>query len=136
MTDEEGPWAVGPGSIPLLVSDMDRALHFYIEILGMRLIVDARKHHWVELGSAHDVGRIALTLERDDQLVKPCSTGVVLVMEDIGGMLEQASQKGVVFTLLPQRRAWGGLVAKLLDPDHNEITILDRNLIGRWSMSA
>ena len=136
MTDEGGPWAVGPGSMPLLVSDMDRALHFYTEVLGLHLLLDARKKHWVELGAAQDVGRIALTLERDGRMVKPCSTGVVLVVDDMRRILERASQKGVVFTLLPQRRPWGGLVAKLMDPDHNEITLLDRNLIGRWSMSA
>lgn len=118
-----------PGKITRLwlsmirVSDMDRALRFYCEILGLPLALDARAFNHVEVGPSEPLAKIGLhaTGKRSKRKRR---TGIVFDTDDIYALYERLKKHGVRFTLEPTKMPWGGIVADFLDPDNNELEVV------------
>lgn len=128
--------ALGVRSTEVVVTDLDRSIDFYTGILGLNLRLDERRYNWVELGPDEDMGLIALSEYRGEGRKPGGSTGLVLIVEDLNSFYKNALKDGVVFTSPPGRRPWRGVVAKVLDPDENEITLLDSKKVSPWMMGA
>lgn len=105
------------------VSDMDKALRFYCEILGLPLALDARTFNHVEAGPSEPLAKIGMhaTGKRSKRKRR---TGIVFDTDDIYALYERLKKHGVRFTLKPTKMPWGGLVADFLDPDNNELEVV------------
>lgn len=128
--------ALGVRATEVIVTDLDRSIEFYTGVLGMKLQVEERRYNWVELGPDGDMGRLSLSEYREGGRRPGGPTGLILLVEDLNALYKRASNEGVVFTSPPGRRPWRGIVAKVLDLDDNEITLLDNQKVSPWMMGA
>lgn len=105
------------------VSDIDRALKFYDEILGLPVVLDARGFNHAEVGPNEPLAKIGLHATGKKSKRKK-RTGVVFDTDDIYALYERLQKRGVKFTLKPTKMPWGGIVADFLDPDNNELEVV------------
>ena len=105
------------------VSDLERAVGFYQELLGLPLALDARLFNHIEVGPQEPLAKIGLeSTGRPSKRRK--RTGIVLDTDDIYALYDRLLKKGVTFTLKPTKMPWGGIVANFLDPDKNELQVV------------
>lgn len=110
----------------LPVSDLDEAIYFYNEILGLPIALDARENNWVELGDESREGLIALYVPLARHPRKPGGpSGLVLRSKGIYDTHQRLVDHGVEFIMKPERQAWGGVLAIFKDQDENEIMIME-----------
>jgi len=105
------------------VSDMERALKFYNEILGLQIALDARKFNHAEVGPAEPLAKIGLFATGKKSKRKK-RTGIVFDTDDIYSLYENLKTKGVIFSMKPTKMEWGGIVADFLDPDNNVLEVV------------
>ena len=105
------------------VSDMEKAIRFYTEILGLSVALDARGFNHVEVGPEEPLAKIGLHAT-GRKLKRKRRTGIVLDTDDIHALYQRLLKNGVRFTLKPTRMPWGGIAADFLDPDNNEIEVV------------
>lgn len=122
MTDSAGKITrVWLAMIP--VSDLDKALEFYNQTLGLAIALDAREFDHAEVGPEEPLAKIGLRAAGDLPAGRRRS-GVVLDTDDIHALYEDLVKKGVEFTTPPTKMPWGGIVADFLDPDGNELEVV------------
>jgi len=105
------------------VSDMDRALKFYSQKLGLPVALEARKFNHAEVGPDEPMAKIGLHVT-EKKYGKKRRTGIVFDTDDIFALHERLMKEGVRFTLAPTKMPWGGIVADFLDPDNNELEVV------------
>ena len=105
------------------VSDISRALKFYNEILELPIALDARKFNHAEVGPKEPLAKIGL-FGTGIQFKRKRRTGIVFDTDDIYALYEKLKKRGVKFTLKPTKMPWGGIVADFLDPDNNELEVV------------
>ncbi len=105
------------------VSDMDRALKFYHETLGLPIALDARMFNHAEVGLDEPLAKIGLHATGKEAKRKR-RTGIVFDTDDIYALYDRLRKQGVNFTLKPTKMPWGGIVADFLDPDNNELEVV------------
>lgn len=105
------------------VSDLDKALTFYSEILGLPIALDARAFNHIEVGPHEPLAKIGIE-STGKQPKRRKWTGIVLDTDDIYALYERLTKKGVTFTLKPTKMPWGGIVANFLDSDKNELQVV------------
>jgi catechol 2,3-dioxygenase-like lactoylglutathione lyase family enzyme len=94
-------------SIP--VSDQDRALAFYTEVLGFRLLTDhpfSEKQRWLELGIPGADARIVL-FQFGDKLKPGGQLNITLWADDVEATARDLKAKGVEFVMEPKRMTYG-----------------------------
>jgi catechol 2,3-dioxygenase-like lactoylglutathione lyase family enzyme len=105
-------------SIP--VANQDRALAFYTEKLGFRLITDQpfnEEQRWIELGIPGADTRIVLFQFGGD--LKPGGNmNVTFWTDDVEATARELKMKGVEFVMEPKREDWG-TAAAFKDADGN-----------------
>lgn len=108
------------------VTDFDRALGFYRDLLGFPVQLDARSANWIEVGPDEPLAKIGLYVrERPAGTESVPTSGVVLDVDDMDAFARKLKTHGVKFTREPTKALWGGIVADFLDPDGNEIEAVD-----------
>ncbi len=108
------------------VSDLDGAVEFYSEVIGLPVLLDSRENNWVELGRDDPLGKIALYVPSSFDARQPGGdTGIVLETDSIYELHRRLVDEGVIFRMKPLRQQWGGLMAVFIDPDGNEITVVE-----------
>ncbi len=111
----------------ITVSDMDKALKFYSETLGLQIALDARRFNHAEVGPVEPLAKIGLfaTGKKSKRKIR---TGIVFDTDDIYTLYENLQKKGVKFIMKPTKMQWGGVVADFLDPDNNILEVVqDKN---------
>lgn len=109
-------------SIP--VTDQDRALAFYTEKLGFRLLTDqpfSDEQRWIELGPPGADTRLVL-FRMDGGLVPGSQMNMALWTDDVEGTARELKAKGVVFSQDPKREPWGTFCI-FKDPDGNSFVL-------------
>ena len=110
--------------VRVAVTNWQRAIHFYTQILGMQAAIIS--DGWAELAT----GEAHLALERvdpddsDEPEFLGRFVGVSLQVDDIHRTYEALSSRGVEFLGPPERMPWGGWLVHLRDPDRNVLTLL------------
>ena len=108
--------------------DQDRALAFYTEKLGFRLITDqpfGPEQRWIELGIGNSDTRFVLfTPPGDEDKVGGRFSGA-LACDDVEATHRQLSERGVEFETPPTRQPWG-LFAVMLDSEGNRFVLSSR----------
>jgi catechol 2,3-dioxygenase-like lactoylglutathione lyase family enzyme len=93
-------------SIP--VTDQDRALAFYTEKLGFRMVTDQPfdgKQRWIELGIPGADTRVVLF---NGSALQPGNfMNVTLWSDDVEGTVPELKSKGVEIVREPKREPWG-----------------------------
>ena len=105
------------------VSDMDKALKFYNEILGLPIALNAKEFNHAEVGPDEPLAKIGLHAT-GKKAKRKRFTGIVFDTNDIYALYETLRKKSVKFTRKPSKTAWGGVVADFLDPDNNEFEVV------------
>jgi predicted enzyme related to lactoylglutathione lyase len=110
----------------IYVKDVERAMRFYHDMMGFKLIEDFRyegKSVYARLRAPGGDGTIALHLAGPG--VSVASEGVRLYFEirDLDGFCRKLQQKGFYITQLPRMMPWGWRHAYLNDPDGHEISL-------------
>jgi catechol 2,3-dioxygenase-like lactoylglutathione lyase family enzyme len=109
-------------SIP--VTDQDRALAFYTEKLGFRVVTDQPfdgKQRWIELGIPGAETRVVL-FNFGESLKPGAMTNVTFWTDDVEGTANDLKTKGVEFVMEPKRFDWGA-TSIFKDIDGNRIVL-------------
>lgn len=105
------------------VSDMDKALEFYHYTLGLPIALVAKMFNHAEVGPKEPLAKIGLHAGGKKPKRKR-RTGIVFDTDNIHALYKRLRTKGVKFTLKPTKMPWGGIVADFLDPDNNELEVV------------
>jgi catechol 2,3-dioxygenase-like lactoylglutathione lyase family enzyme len=109
-------------SVP--VTDQNRALAFYTETLGFRLLTDQPfndKQRWIELGIAGSDTRIVL-FRFDNGLQPGIQMNVTFWTDDVEATARELKNKGVEFVMDPKKADWG-TAAIFKDIDGNSFVL-------------
>jgi len=91
------------------VVDQDRALAFYTDVLGFRLLTDqpfSETQRWLELGISGADTRIVL-FQFGEKLKPGGQLNVTLWSDDVKASARELKAKGVEFVLEPKRMPYG-----------------------------
>lgn len=105
-------------SIP--VENQERALKFYIEVLGFRLLTDQPfddKQRWIELGIPGADTRVVI-FQFGDTMKPGGPLPMALWSDDVEGTAADLKAKGVQFVMEPTREHYG-IVSIFKDLDGN-----------------
>lgn len=113
-------------SIP--VADQDRALAFYTEVLGFRVITDSPfsdDQRWIELAIGHAETKVVLFTpdEHRDRVGTPAH--VTLWSADVKRTYDELKARGVEFLGEPETADWGA-AAVFRDSEGNTLVISSR----------
>lgn len=110
-------------SAPIVVSDQQAAIDFYVGKLGWDIVIDqmmGENYRFVTVSPSPGSAQIALNPEGMLRDRKPGSqSGISLIADDIDKLYEELSAKGVTFTMPPSDMPWGARGAEIVDPDGN-----------------
>jgi len=113
-------------SVP--VSDQDKAVKFYTEKLGFRVLTDQPfddKQRWIELGiPGGDAGVVLFNTDGDSGRIgsrQPIS----FWCDDVMATAQVLKSKGVTFALEPRKEHWGS-VSIFKDQDGNQFVLGSR----------
>lgn len=118
--------------ITLSVSNLERAVDFYENILGLSI-----KYYFPENYAGLDCGgiEIGLTTGVSPQSSEgiPC---VNFLVKDCDALVRSLHEQGVHFIKETQDAAWGGRIARFMDPDGNLLQITQIDWKKYFSASA
>ena len=113
-------------SVGIYVSDQQRALDFYTDMLGCELVVDVpmgdgpEAPRWIEVKLPRDDTKLILfTPEGQEDRVGSFSN-VIFHCDDIETTYDELAAKGVEFSTKPEKASWGQWWAVFEDPDGNK----------------
>ena len=108
----------GVSTVWLPVRDMDRALGFYRDTLGLPVVMDSPE--WSEL----DANGLSIGLNARESAGAGAEGGAVISFhaEDIGGEVEALTAKGVRFTGGVSSYEWGS-IAPFQDSEGNDLQL-------------
>ena len=107
------------------VTDQQRALEFYTNALGFRVITDQPfddKQRWIELGIGRSSTGIALFTPEGHENRIGTFSGISFVADDVDATYRELKGKGVTFIQEPQKADWG-TAAVFADPDGNQFVL-------------
>jgi catechol 2,3-dioxygenase-like lactoylglutathione lyase family enzyme len=110
-------------SIP--TSDQDRALAFWTEKIGFRIVTDqpmGEDRRWIELSiPGAETGVVLFTPDGQEDRIGSFFNGS-FACEDVEYSYRQLSERGVEFEEGPQKQPWGSY-AIFRDPDGNRFVL-------------
>jgi serine phosphatase RsbU (regulator of sigma subunit)/uncharacterized glyoxalase superfamily protein PhnB len=115
--------------VSIYVNDQERSLGFFRDQLGFRVVTDAHfasGNRWIEVSPPDGSAVLALVRPvpglNEDHLVG--NSGLVTFLtEDVDQKYREWSERGVLFTMPPQKPAWGGTFCRFQDPDGNAFAL-------------
>ena len=93
------------------VADMDRAVKFYRDVVGLPLKFTSPG--WSEFGT----GETSFALHPASQKNRPGTYDVGFTVSDLQQFYEQMQTKGVRFSMPPTKQDFGGTLAQFLDTE-------------------
>ena len=140
-------------AVRVFVHDLDRSLHFYVDQLGFRLVIDTwlqSGERWVAVSPPDGTAILTLVAPRPKSIEHKLigrATQVVFVTADVAGRFQEWSRKGVRFVSSPRLRrikyvpgpaaptpsprllgeeapVWGNVSARFRDPDGNTFSLV------------
>lgn len=114
----------------VFVRDQDRALEFYVGVLGMEKRIDGMEEEAGRrfLVVAPPGSHIGLALVKGAEANGTAGkvggfSGIVLGSDDVEATHDELTARGVRFVEGPERQEWGAVQAILLDPDENVLVL-------------
>lgn len=109
-------WKVG--YVTIGVRDLDRAVEFYRDTLGLPLQYTAPEFSYAAFDAGGTRFAIAAGAEETHGAGNR-NTGIGLVVSDVDATYKVLAAKGVEFTMKPEKQPWGGYMGMFADPDGN-----------------
>jgi len=112
---------IGIASINIGVTDLDRAVGFYRDVLGLEPLFSEPAYSYARfrLGGVN-FGIIAHDISNPEAAAfTGRHTGLNLATTDLDVAVRQLKARGASFTMEPVRQPWGAYMAVLSDPDGN-----------------
>ena len=104
--------------VNVFVLDLERALPFYRDVLGLALEHADAEHGYASFAAGPV--RLGLAVAGDEQrALVGRHTGVGLSVDDLEKEHARLTGAGVAFSMPPTRQPWGGFMALFADPDGN-----------------
>ena len=104
--------------VNVFVTDLERAVGFYQQMLGLELEFADSEHGYASFSAGPVRLGIAVAGEGQDELVGR-HTGVGLATTNLVAEHARLLERGVIFATPPMRQPWGGFMATFADPDDN-----------------
>jgi predicted enzyme related to lactoylglutathione lyase len=107
--------------VNVFVSDLDRSIEFYADVLGLELTQRDDEFGYASFSA----GPIGIGLARVDTEAPEMAglvgrhTGVGLGVADVEGAAAELESRGVKLPMQPSKQPWGGFMATFEDPDGN-----------------
>jgi catechol 2,3-dioxygenase-like lactoylglutathione lyase family enzyme len=120
-------------SVTLHVSDIERAVKFYEETLGLEKKYEFSSYVGFECGGV-EIGLIPASGAR--QKTSLTSPSVEFLVDDVDKFCEKLSRAGVKFIERLHDEPWGGRQATFADPDDNILEIAQIDWKKYFSVSA
>lgn len=115
-------------SVKVYVTDVESAISFYTESLGMEKRADhpfGEKDRWVTVAPPGD--SLSLSLRpADDEHRAGVDTGIQFGSTDVRATAEELIARGVHFTEFPAEQSWGSWMGEFADQDGNTYVLYDR----------
>ena len=99
------------------VADMERAVAFYRDTLGLPL--KFASPHWSEF----DTGETTLALHPASEKNPPGAVELGFGVPDLAKFHQELSAKGVVFSMQPSKQDFGGTLAQFVDSEGGHISV-------------
>lgn len=113
-------------TVGIYVSDQDRALDFYVNVLGLEKRIDepmSPDARWIEVAPAGAETRLVLFTSPGQEDRIGTFSNVILECDDLGATYEELRGRGVEFTEEPSQQPWG-MWAQFKDVDVNEFGLI------------
>ena len=109
------------GSINIGVSDLDRAVSYYRDVVGLPLEFSEPSHSYARFRIGEvNFGVIAHDLSDPEAAAfTGRHTGLNLAVADLDAAVAELKSRGAAFAMEPTRQPWGATLAVLSDPDGN-----------------
>jgi predicted enzyme related to lactoylglutathione lyase len=104
--------------VNVFVTDLERAIGFYREELGLSLAHSDTEHGYASFEAGPISLGLAVAGDEQRELVGRHS-GVGLAVSDLEAEHARLEARGVAFPMPPTRQPWGGFMALVADPDGN-----------------
>jgi len=120
---------IGVKFVSIPSRDQDRALKFYTEKLGFKLITDqpfSPEQRWIELRIGNSETRFVLFTPEGDEDKLGQMFGGALVCDDVEATYRQLSERGVSFETPPTSQPWGTF-AVMVDSEGNRFVLSSRH---------
>ena len=118
-------------AVRIFVDDWHAACDFYEKTLGLPLEFKNEEFGWAELdvqGAKFGIERVDMTTAEDElKALVGRFLGVSLQVDDTFKSYEALRDKGVEFTMPPEKQDWGGVLAHFKDPCGNIVTLMSEN---------
>lgn len=117
-------------SADVFVSDLDKAIDFYVDTLGFEKRtddpMDDEGHRWVEVIAPGSETPLILASGFGHWSPERVGiyTGLILKVDEMAGTAETLKDKGVVFSSEPEPSPWG-IFAEIQDPDGNTFVLFE-----------
>ncbi|HEY3990323.1 MAG TPA: SpoIIE family protein phosphatase [Acidobacteriaceae bacterium] len=120
----------------VFVRDHDRALQFYVDQLGFKVLADARFEfgRWVALAPPDGSAILAVVSPKrgsENYKLIGRATQIAFIAEDIHAIYDLWRSRGVRFLHPPQPQFWGGTFAVFCDVDGNTFDLLGSDEMSR-----
>ena len=116
----------------IVVTNQDKALDFYIGILGWEKTNDSPMGpdmRWITIRPKGAVTNVALAMPgwftKKPSLEVGMETGIAFSATDLMAMYAELKKRGVNFKGEPQMQPWGKLGVWFTDPDKNEFFVAE-----------
>ena len=110
------------GWVIIYVSDLERSVEFYENKLGIG-VRDRPEDDFVELDTEGTIMSLHSGPAAEGLIGRP--TGITMTVQNIESVYRSLSEKGVRFSGPPSKQSWGGIITKLVDPDGNEMSLVE-----------
>ena len=97
------------------VSDFERSLDFYRDVLGLELLMTDESFGYASFKAAN----VQFAIVKSDPSQVGGHTGIGLLVKDLDAAHAELAEQ-VTFTQPPTKQPWGGYMALFVDPDGNE----------------
>jgi lactoylglutathione lyase len=118
--------------------DLARALRFYRDALGGSVTHEHAGADGVPVYVEMDIGSSSMVLVSEGDVAAPRqrSISVWIDVDDCDAAVERLRANGVRIAEAPKEEPWGGRVARVLDPDGNELVVGRRGDASRGSRDS
>ena len=118
-----------PDYLILIVQDLDRALHFYIDVLGLRLGHRSRDYAQLDTGTTRlalytrSAMAKTLSMSLDTPAANAPGFEIGFKVTDVDAAFNELVARGAEPVVAPTDRFWGQRTAYVRDPDEHLIEL-------------